>query len=146
MDGTEDGCPAVTAGLPTVPTGPRCQHLRLLKLQGEAADIKEACKTQQTVSDLLACLSDNDAQHSTLPDLRPLRLTHPTNWHEHAKGLCECVVAPLLLIECSVFWKHRRVLCAQPEQLLVTVQASRNIPGSSKARRRRKHDAGSVPH
>lgn len=71
-------------------TGPRCQHLRLLKLQGEPVDMREAFKAQEAVSDFMACISQED-QQPTLPDLVPLRLTHPTNWREHAKGLCECV-------------------------------------------------------
>lgn len=82
------------------PTGPRCQHLQLLKLQGEPVDIREASKSQEAVADFLACLSPEDVHQAALPDLTPLRLTHPTNCHEHAKGLCECALANLLVVVC----------------------------------------------
>lgn len=85
-----------------LPTGPRCQHLRLLKLQAEPVNLKEASQAQEAVSDLLNCLSSDDSQHCTLPNLKPLRLTHPKSWHEHAKGLCECVLLHFAVFQSAI--------------------------------------------
>lgn len=98
---TADDSQACTGlGADVTPIGPRCEHLRLLKLQGEPVDIREAVKAQEAVADFLACLSPEDALQSTLPELASLRLTHPTNCHEHAKVLCECALASLPVIAC----------------------------------------------
>jgi hypothetical protein len=115
MTGAAEGRPA--GGTAQVPgnllpsAGPRCEHLRLLKLQGEPVNIREAYKAQKAVSDFLADLSQHGAQQHecSLPDLRSLRLIHPTNCHEHAKDLCECVLVNFAWFDRS--WSHCSCPC-----------------------------------
>ena len=106
MAGIEDVAAGTAASVGLVPdappSGPRCQHLRLLKLQAEPVNLKEASQAQEAVSDLLNYLSSDDSQHCALPDLKPLRLAHPKSWHEHAKGLCECVVLHFSVVPSAI--------------------------------------------
>jgi hypothetical protein len=144
MAEVHNGCSSIgsSRGHGVAPTGPRCQHLQLLKLQGEPVDVSQVSKAQEAVSDLLANLS-RDTSLSALPDLRSLRLSHPTKFRDHAKGLCECAPANSLLPRC-LCCKLCPALCSAKED--IDLQASRNIFRRCKARRRGKYDARSISH